>query len=41
METFIRAAVELAKTGSSSMESVLALADQSGIEMLGPVPAVR
>ncbi|HSU35176.1 MAG TPA: cupin domain-containing protein, partial [Propionibacteriaceae bacterium] len=40
MEHFIRAAAELAQAGSPSMESVLALADQNGIEMLGPIPAV-
>ena len=30
-----------AKTGNPSMEAVLALADQNGIEMLGPIPARR
>jgi len=41
MEHFIRAAAELAKTGSPSMESSLAIAAQNGIEMLGPIPGVR
>ena len=41
MEHFIRAAAKLAKTGSPSMESSLAIAAQSGIEMLGPIPGVR
>jgi len=38
MEHFIRAAAELALTGSPSMEAVLAVAAQNGIEMLGPIP---
>lgn len=41
MEHFIRAAAELGKTSNPSMEAVLALADQNGIEMLGPIPARR
>ncbi len=41
MEHFIRAAAELALTGSHSMEAVLAVAAPNGIEMLGPLPEVR
>jgi mannose-6-phosphate isomerase-like protein (cupin superfamily) len=41
MEHFIRAAAELAKTGNPSMEAVMAVANQNGIEMLGPIPALR
>ena len=38
MEGFIRA---VAAAGSRSMEVVLAMAEQHGIEMLGPVPSVE
>ncbi|WP_205471430.1 cupin domain-containing protein [Nocardioides sp. SYSU D00038] len=38
MEGFTRAAAGLATHGSPSMDAVLALADEHGIEMLGPVP---
>ena len=40
MEGFIRASAELAVTGSPSMEAVLAVAADNGIELLGPIPAV-
>lgn len=39
MEGFSRAAAALAAEGTPSIEDVLALAEQHGIEMLGPVPA--
>lgn len=39
MEGFSRAAAAMAAQGSPSIEAVLALAQQHGIEMLGPVPA--
>ena len=39
MEGFSRAAAALAADGSPSIDDVLALAHQHGIEMLGPVPA--
>jgi quercetin dioxygenase-like cupin family protein len=39
MEGFSRAAAELAATGSPSMAQVLELAEQHGVELLGPVPA--
>ena len=38
MENFSRAAAALATEGDPSMEDVLALAERSGIEMLGPIP---
>ena len=40
MEGFSRAAAALAVDGASSMEHVLALAQEHGVELLGPVPAV-
>ncbi len=40
MEGFTRAAAALAATGTPSMEQVLALAEEHGVQMLGPVPAV-
>lgn len=39
MERFIRAAATLAAAGPPRVEDVLALAEQHGIEMTGPVPA--
>ena len=39
MEGFTRAAADLAARGEASMEAVLRIADEHGIEMLGPVPA--
>ncbi|MGV1008325.1 MAG: hypothetical protein ACOYBY_06915 [Dermatophilaceae bacterium] len=39
MEGFSRAVVAMAVQGSPSIDDVLALAQQHGIEMLGPVPA--
>ena len=39
MEQFTRAAAALAAKGDADMAAVLRLADQHGIEMLGPVPA--
>ena len=41
MEHFTRAAAELGSTGSPSMEAVLAVAADNGIELLGPIPAVQ
>ncbi|WP_210767641.1 cupin domain-containing protein [Cellulomonas humilata] len=38
MEGFSRAAAALAAQGSPSMEDVLAIAAEHGIELLGPVP---
>jgi quercetin dioxygenase-like cupin family protein len=38
MEGFCRAAAELAATGAPSMDRLLALAHENGVEMLGPVP---
>src|SRR5262245_51280924 len=38
MEGFTRAAAGLATTGEPSMQAVLAVAEQHGVEMLGPVP---
>jgi mannose-6-phosphate isomerase-like protein (cupin superfamily) len=38
MEGFSRAAAELAAAGAPSMDRVLALAQEHGVEMLGPVP---
>jgi len=40
MEGFSRAAAALAVDGAPSMERVLALAQEHGVELLGPVPAV-
>ena len=40
MEGFSRAAAALAVGGAPSMERVLALAQEHGVELLGPVPAV-
>ena len=39
MEGFSRAAAAMAIEGSPSMEAVLNLAEEHGIEMLGPVPS--
>ncbi len=39
MEGFTRAAASLAARGEPSMEAVLAIAEEHGIELLGPVPA--
>ena len=39
MEGSSRAAVELTAKGEVDMATLLALAGQHGIEMLGPVPA--
>jgi mannose-6-phosphate isomerase-like protein (cupin superfamily) len=41
MEGFTRAAAALAASGAPTMEEVLAVAQQNGIELLGPVPAAR
>ena len=41
MEGFSRAAATLAATGEPSMDAVLAIAEQHGIEMLGPVKEQR
>ena len=38
MESFSRAAAALAADGPPSMESVLAIAQRHGIELLGPIP---
>jgi mannose-6-phosphate isomerase-like protein (cupin superfamily) len=38
MEHFSRAAADLAARGEADMAAVLSLAEQHGIEMLGPVP---
>lgn len=38
MEGFSRAAAALAVDGSPSMDAILAIAEQHGIELLGPVP---
>ncbi len=38
MEHFSRAAADLAAAGEPSIDDVLALAEQHGIEMLGPIP---
>lgn len=38
MENFSRAAAALAAGGSPSMEQVLAVAVENGIELLGPIP---
>ena len=38
MEQFSRAAADLATRGDVDMATVLRLAEQHGIEMLGPVP---
>jgi hypothetical protein len=39
MEGFSRAAAALAANGTPSMQAVLAIAAQNGIELLGPIPA--
>jgi quercetin dioxygenase-like cupin family protein len=39
MEGFSRAAAALAATGAPSMEQVLAVAQEHGVELLGPIPA--
>lgn len=39
MEGFSHAAAELAAAGVANMDQVLALGEEHGIEMLGPVPA--
>ncbi|WP_421742250.1 cupin domain-containing protein [Cellulomonas sp.] len=41
MEGFSRAAAALATNGSPSMEAVLAIAAEHGIELLGPVPTTE
>jgi hypothetical protein len=38
MEGFVRAAAALAAQGAPSMDMVLAVAAENGIELLGPVP---
>ena len=38
MEGFSRAAAALAADGQPSMEAVLEIAEEHGIELLGPVP---
>lgn len=38
MEGFTRAAAALATQGAPSMDAVLAIAEQHGIELLGPIP---
>ncbi len=40
MEGFCRAAAALAVDGAPSMEAVLAVAAQHGIDLLGPIPSV-
>lgn len=40
MEGFSRAAAALAAEGSPSMDDVLAIAAQHGIEILGPIPSL-
>lgn len=40
MEMFSRAAADLAAQGDPSMDAVLAIAEQHGIELLGPVPTL-
>jgi mannose-6-phosphate isomerase-like protein (cupin superfamily) len=40
MEGFSRAAAALAADGAPSMDAVLAIAAQNGIELLGPIPAM-
>lgn len=40
MEGFSRAAAALAATGPPTMEQVLALAEEHGVELLGPIPAI-
>lgn len=39
MEGFLRLAAALAGSGEPSMEAVLRIAQEYGIELLGPVPA--
>ena len=38
MENFSRAAARLAASGDASMEAVLGIAAQHGVELLGPAP---
>ena len=40
MEGFSRAAAALAASGSPAIEDILTVAEEHGIEMLGPVPSV-
>jgi hypothetical protein len=40
MENFSRAVAALAASGNPSMEAVLTVAAQQGIELLGPIPDV-
>ena len=40
MEGFLHAAAELAASGQTGMEPVLAIAAQHGIELHGPIPSV-
>jgi hypothetical protein len=40
MEGFLRAGAALAAQGDPSMDAVLTIAAQHGIELLGPIPAV-
>ena len=39
MEGFSRAAAALAADGAPTMEQVLAVAQEHGVELLGPIPA--
>jgi len=41
MENFSRAVATQAADGSPSMEAVLTIAAQNGIELLGPIPGGR
>ncbi|HVH25020.1 MAG TPA: cupin domain-containing protein [Pseudonocardia sp.] len=41
MEGFSRAAAALAAAGPPDMAQVLALAERHGVELLGPIPALR
>jgi mannose-6-phosphate isomerase-like protein (cupin superfamily) len=40
MEGFLHAAAELAASGQTGMEPVLAIAAQHGVELLGPIPSI-
>ena len=40
LEGFSRAAAALAASGSPAIDEILAVAEEHGIEMLGPVPRV-
>ena len=40
MEGFTRAAADLAARGEASMDAIISIAGEHGIEMLGPVPDV-